>query len=422
MLVAGEPSGDMLAAELVSALRASETLSRNVFPPEFFGAGGPRMAAAGVDLAIDLTEHAVFGISDVLAQYFKFRRIFEKLFRLALDRLPDVVILVDFSGFNRRFASAIKGYARHRAGSFINWQPKMVYYVSPQVWASREYRAYQLARDVDLLLSIFPFEKAWYGSRVPQLRVEFVGHPIIDRYASAGRGPSSGPRPKPPPQPALGGSSVVGNVSTDKLRITDFASHPSLAPLVLLLPGSRKREIEAHLPVMIEAFLQMRARQSVRSRLVLPTPESRDFARRIAGPDFDSEIQSGGLDSALAEADLAIASSGTVTLECAYFRVPTVVLYKTSWLTYRIARQIVQVKYIAMPNILAGERVFPEFIQNEATPENIRREAIDLLNNLLRRAAVKDKLAKVIQALGETGASQRAAQAVLSELPKRAEP
>src|SRR4051812_13854094 len=193
MVIAGEASGDMLAAELVQALRgefasATPALSRDFQPlrttlePRFFGAGGPRMAEAGVELAFDMTKHAVIGLFDAIKHYGKFRRLFNELFRLALDRQPDIIICVDFAGFNRRFAHAVRQFVRQRTDWFHDWNPKIVQYVSPQVWASRESRSYQIAEDYDLVLSIFPFEKEWYARRVPRLRVVFVGHPILDRY------------------------------------------------------------------------------------------------------------------------------------------------------------------------------------------------------------------------------------------------
>ena len=180
MLIAGEASGDLLAAELVSALRASIFIRQLPSAPQFFGAGGREMAAAGVELAFDLTQHSVIGISDVLKNYFKFRRLFNQLLALAIERKPDVIIGVDYGGFNLRFGHAIKQYVRDNP--FSKWNPKIVQFVSPQVWASRPGRADRLAADYDLLLSIFPFEKDWYAQRVPKLRVEFVGHPMVGRF------------------------------------------------------------------------------------------------------------------------------------------------------------------------------------------------------------------------------------------------
>jgi len=196
MLIAGETSGDVLAAELVKPLKekvlarstdesADVQPLRTALAPRFFGAGGPKMAAVGVELAFDLTQHSVIGISDVLKELGKFRRMFRQLLRLAIERQPDVIIGVDYGGFNLRFAKAIKNYVRRHRSDFVPWNPRIVQFVSPQVWASRPGRAYSMAANHDLVLSIFPFEKAWYARHVPQLRVEFVGHPMVARLPSA---------------------------------------------------------------------------------------------------------------------------------------------------------------------------------------------------------------------------------------------
>ena len=400
MLIAGEASGDMLAAELVRSLRQSAAEAAAVptadyqplhtsLEPRFFGAGGPHMAAAGVDLAFDMTEHAVVGITEVLKNFLKFRRLFHRLFDLALERQPDVILCVDFSGFNRRFAHAIKQYTRSRADWFHDWTPKLIQYVSPQVWASREGRAYRMARDYDLVLSIFPFEKAWYAKRVPQLRVEFVGHPIVERYQDRGAARCKAPAGKG-------------------------------APMALLLPGSRPDELRRHLPVMLGALDLIRAKiPDLRARMVLPKESLVQQARAMNLP-ASLAVQTGALPEALAEADIAIASTGTVTTECAYFGLPTVALYKTSWSTWQIAKRIVKVKYGAMPNLLADEELFPEFIQDAATPANLARAALELLGNEERRARVKARLAEVIAALGGPGATQQAARAIIARLKAKA--
>lgn len=399
MLIAGETSGDLLAAELVLALRqglsqAEDSPTTDYQPlhtslePRFFGAGGPRMAEAGVQLVFDLTAHSVIGVSDVLKNYAKFRRLFHQLYKLALEREPDAIICVDFSGFNRRFAHAVRGYVRSRSDWFHDWNPKIVQYVSPQVWASRAGRAYQMAEDYDLVLSIFPFEKAWYAKRVPKLSVEFVGNPLLDRYELRPSGPAS-----------------------------TFSPHPT--PLLLLLPGSRTSELQRHLPVMLEALeLIRREHPGVQARMVLPDPGLVVQAKTFRRP-ADLEIQCGGLAEALRAADAAIASTGTVTLECAAFGVPTVALYKTSWSTYQIAKRLVKVKYLAMPNLLADDEVFPEFIQHAATPENIARAALDLLRDGSHRQKAKARLAEIVSSLGEPGASRRAAQAIVQLLDQK---
>ncbi len=402
MVIAGEPSGDLLAAELVRALRArlndSEAdLSNDMQPlranlePQFFGAGGPRMAEAGVELAFDMTAHAVVGLIEVLKHYGKFSRLFHQLLQLACHRQPDAIICVDFSGFNSRFAHAIKKYVRARRGPFNNWDPKIIQYVSPQVWASRQGRATQLANDVDLLLSIFPFEREWYGRHAPALKVEYVGHPMLDRYASGPTHSTATP---------LGHEAGVA------------------PPLVLLLPGSRAGELHRHLPVLSEAARIIASKQTIRFRMCLPVQTLAGAAAEFEWPP-NTKIQTGGLPESLSEAELAIASTGTVTMECAYFGVPAVTLYKTSWSTYEIAKRIIKVNFLAMPNLLAGDAIYPEFIQHAATPENIARAALDFLENPSRRDATRLKLAKVIRMLGGPGASQRAAAAIVNLLRER---
>ena len=382
MLIAGEASGDLLAAELVSALLAASKRSEDGRAPQFFGAGGSRMAAAGVELAFDLTQHSVIGISDVLKNYFKFRRLFHQLLKLAIERKPDVVIGVDYGGFNLRFGHAIKQYTRKNRSASTPWNPKIIQFVSPQVWASRPGRANLLAADYDLLLSIFPFEKDWYAKRVPKLRVEFVGHPMVDRNS--------------------------------KSRVQSPKSE-NAAPTVLLLPGSRKSELQRHLPPMLGALKLIREKlPASRAKMVLPDVALKQLADKLFTLPSDTEIQIGNLPQALAQADVAIASTGTVTVECAFIGVPTVTLYKTSWSTYQIAKRIVKVKWLTMPNILADEEIYPEFVQNAATPEPIAGAALELLQNEPRRAQIKKRLAEIVSTLGEPGATTRAATAILS--------
>ena len=389
MIIAGEASGDTLAAELVTELR-KELLARTILyttdtqpiqtglEPRFFGAGGPRMKAAGVELAFDLTQHSVIGISDVLKNYLNFRRLFHQLLDLARERQPDLIIGVDYGGFNLRFGRAIRKLTRN--APFNNWRPKLVQFVSPQVWASRAGRAYQLEQDYDLLLSIFPFEKDWYAKRVPKLRVEFVGHPMVDRYG----------------------------VGRDGGKV---ASHP-VSPKLLLLPGSRPGELNRHLPVMLDALTRIRTAQpSVPATMVLPSERLLTLAKELGSPE-DLPIQIGDLSSALKTATVAIASTGTVTMECALFGVPTVTLYRTSWSTYQIGKRIVTVKSLTMPNLLADEEIFPEFIQEAATPENLSRAAVDLLTDEIRRTAIRRRLSEIVSTLGGPGATVRAAKAV----------
>jgi lipid-A-disaccharide synthase len=421
MLIAGEASGDLLAAELVSALLAASKRSEDGRVPQFFGAGGARMAAAGVDLAFDMTQHSVIGISDVLKNYFKFRRLFNQLLALAIERKPDAVIGVDYGGFNLRFGHAIKQYVRKNQSVSAPWNPKIIQFVSPQVWASRPGRAHLLAADYDLLLSIFPFEKDWYAKRVPKLRVEFVGHPMIGRFTIddlrlTGR------------ETEAGRSRGNEAQTKEKLETPHVVSYKSK---ILLLPGSRADELRRHIPILYEAARLIRTSNKTASFLmVLPNQNLADLAKTIWDSKWtvpfsvDKEdlheslralkFQIGNLPQALAEADVAIASTGTVTMECAFFGVPTVTLYKTSWSTYQIAKRIVKVKWLTMPNILADEEIYPEFVQDAATAGHIAGAALELLQNEPRRIQIKKRLAEVVSSLGGPGATARAATAILS--------
>ncbi|HEY1788509.1 MAG TPA: lipid-A-disaccharide synthase [Verrucomicrobiae bacterium] len=371
MLVAGEPSGDLLASELVLALRAQWPEAK------FFGAGGAQMEAAGVELAFDMREHAVVGIP-TLGKLLALRYVAGQLRSLASERKADVVIGVDYGGFNLRLGHAIKKQVRNHPQA--DWNPKLIQFVSPQVWASRPGRAKSLEADYDLLLSIFPFEKAWYAERAPKLRVEFVGHPMVDRIG--------------------------------KDRSLTVAAQLRAGQRILLLPGSRKSELKHHIPVMLGALKLIREKlPSVAAKMVLPNEELKQLAS-CAQPGL--EIQVGNLHEALANADLAITKTGTVTMECAFFGVPAVTMYKKWLLELAIALGIVTVKSLTMPNLMAGEEVYPEFIQGAATPENVARAAMELLQDPSRREKMKSQLAKIIASLGEPGASSRAAAAISS--------
>jgi lipid-A-disaccharide synthase len=203
---------------------------------------------------------------------------------------------------------------------------------------------------------------------VPSLRVEFVGHPMMGRFNE--------PKLQSPKSKNVGASQI------------------------LLLPGSRKGELQRHLPVLLAAVKMMQEKiPSVKAKMVLPNPALEQLAKNLGA---NIEIQ------------IAIAATGTVTMECAFFGVPTVTLYKTSRLTYEIGKRIVTVKSLTMPNLLAGETVYPEFIQDDATPEHLATAALELLQNQIRREIIKVQLAQIILSLGEPGAAKRAAAAILS--------
>jgi len=368
MLIAGEASGDLLASELVSALREK-------YPDaKFFGIGGEALKANGVETLYDMSQLAVVGITDVYRKALEFRRLLKFLLAEAVKRKPDVVIGVDYGGFNLRFGRSVKQYLIDNP--FVDWHPKAVQFISPQVWASRAKRANKIAAYCDLLLSIFPFEKDWYAQRVPQLRVEFVGHPMVDRFAE----------------------SKVQGLKSKVLNAL---------PEILLLPGSRRSELKQHLPAMLGALGLIRQQfPQLKLNMVVPTESVAQLARTLGA---DMPIQIGDLPAALKRADVAIAKTGTVTMECAFFRVPTVTLYKGSWINYQIARHYITVKTFTMPNLLAGEEVFPEFLQHALTAENLARATLELLSSEPHREKMRLQLDKVIASLGEPGAAKRAA-------------
>jgi lipid-A-disaccharide synthase len=374
MVIAGDPSGDLAAAELVRALRRES----RPFEPRFLGAGGPAMREAGVVLLHDLTEHSVIGL-EILRKLAVFRRVFSTLRREARAQTVDAVIGVDYSGFNLRFAEAIARDARRHMGPFQNWRPRRIQYISPQVWASRPGRARRMEACLDLLLSILPFEADWFATRAPRLRVVHVGHPLADRH----------PRDF---------SSVIAPRSG--------------TPLLVLLPGSRPGELERHLPVMVPAAQRVRQETGARIRLILPRASLEPIAQRHIGGRLDAEVQLGGLAEGLRNASVAMASTGTVTLECAWHGVPTVALYRTSPVTYAVGRRIVTVKHLAMPNILAGGPVIPEFVQDEATPDRLAEAAIGYIQDPETSARTRRRLLDLASTLGDRGTADRAAAAI----------
>ncbi len=401
MLIAGEASGDRLAAELVTSLceewrrcpgagDVPQSHSREGGGPKFFGAGGGQLRAAGVEIIEDMSQRGVIGVSAVLTRVFDFARLMNRLVEAAIERQPDVIICVDYGGFNLRFQARIRKHLRQSASPFNNWRPKLVQFVSPQVWGSRPGRAIAMERNLDLLISILPFERAWFAQQTPGLKVVFVGHPLVGRHAGAnGR----------PPQ--------------------TFPSHDA-PPVIALLPGSRRGELQQHLPVMLDAARRIRRERNCEFKLVVPTEDLAVIARTASG-DVPVEVVVGDLSAILRGASLAISKTGTITLELALFGVPAITLYKTSALTYWIARQLVTVKWLSMPNLLAGSAVYPEFVQHVATGETIAGAALALLNDPAVMNGQREALQSVVDQLGEPGAPDRAALEILKLFEPEAE-
>lgn len=380
MLIAGDPSGDLAAAELVGALRRRF----HPFQPQFIGSGGPAMRKAGVALFHDLTVHSVIGL-EILRKALFFREVLATLKREARTRTVDAVIGIDYSGFNLRFAEAIARETRGSSRAFANWRPRLVQYISPQVWASRPGRAKRMEACLDLLLTILPFEPDWFAEHAPNLSVVHVGHPLADRHSR-------------------------GDSQADPIR-----KDP---PLLVLLPGSRPGELARHLPVMIPAALRVQRETGARIRFVLPRESLEPLVRRLLPDALHATTHIDQLSASLREASVAMASTGTVTLECAWHGVPTVALYRTSLLTYAVGRRIVTVKHLAMPNILAGGPVIPEFVQDMATPDRLAEAAIGYLQDPKRSAETRRRLLELASTLGGPGTADRAAGAIQGLFPE----
>lgn len=368
LLVAGEASGDAHGAELINALKQQQPSIRII------GVGGPRMAAAGQEQLFDLAAHAVLGLTEVLKHYFKFRGFFNRVLALAKKERPDAVILIDYPGFNLRLAARLR---RELPGS------RTIYYVSPQVWAWKSGRVKAMQRDIDLLLTILPFEKAWFAKMAPKFNVQWVGHPLLDRIQ----------------------------------KVEAIEPHPDS---VALLPGSRKTEIASHLPVLWNAA-QLMGRQKPGLKFILLSPNediqkcSLELLKKLPPANFHFESNIGYAISHLSRCSLALVASGTASLECALVGIPQIVVYRVNPITYAVGRRLVKVKHLSMVNVLANEEVVPELLQEKFQPEAVAGEAFSLLTNPARREAMKSRVAQIVATLGGPGASERAAEAILLE-------
>ena len=377
MIVAGEPSGDTHAAALVRALRDQSPHASF----ELYGATGRAMREAGVESVVRSDELAIMGIVEVARVLPKFWQAFRALKRVALARRPDAVILVDWPEFNLRLARSL-----HRRGL------RVIYYISPQLWAWRSYRVRSIRRDVDLLLGILPFEPSWYNER-GVMHVEFVGHPLTGEV-----------------HPRYGRAEFCSLNQLDETR-----------PLVALLPGSRLKELERILPPMLEAAsLISRARPETQFVLILaPSRTAREAAAIIEEvrrkgtrlPDA-LRISQGETREALAAADAAAVASGTATLEAALVGTPLIIVYKESAINWHTLGRLINAEHFGLVNLIAGGRIVPELMQNELTGERLAEELTALLDEKRNRDA-RAQLAAVTARLGAGRASRRAADAIL---------
>jgi lipid-A-disaccharide synthase len=379
MVVAGEASGDAHAASLVHALRETAPATQI----DFFGSTGARMRAAGVDSVVPADELAILGLWEVGRALPKFWRAFGELKRAATERKPAAAILVDWPDFNLRLASWL-----HRRGVPV------IYYISPQLWAWRSYRVRSVQRDVDLLLSILPFEKDWYAAR-GMTQVEYVGHPLSGEV-----------------HPRYDREEFCRRNSLDPAR-----------PIVTLLPGSRHKELIRILPPMLNAAaLISKQRPDIQFVVVVAPNRNLDEARDIiAKAEYDLSVKDSlhlvhhETREALAAADTAAVASGTATLEAALLGTPLVIVYKESALNWHTLGSLITTEHYGLANLVAGRRIVTELIQDQLTGESLSRELLSLLEPD-RNAALRAELKGVAEKIGEPGASGRAAQAILDFL------
>lgn len=367
MIIAGEASGDLQAANLIKHLKQ---INPHI---EIFGMGGKKMQAEGAEITYDITDLAIVGFFEVLKHIFTFKKIFEKLSKLLETRKPDAVILVDYPGFNLRFAKAAKEKNIH-----------VIYYISPQIWAWGENRIHEIKKYVDKMIVIFGFEESIY--KEAGVKVSFAGHPFLDIVKPVWK-------------------------KEETLKICHL-KHDSIK--IALMPGSRKKEVEKHLPCML------RSCEIIKNKI----PGAEFIISRIKELDqslynkilHKSKIKPHALDNKPYEvmdiADLVIVSSGSATLEVAIMEKPMVIVYKTSFLTWLLAKNLIKIPDIGLVNIVAGQRIVPELVQFKATPENIAEESIEILSNHKKIHEIKENLGKVKAKLGDPGASSRAAHAI----------
>jgi lipid-A-disaccharide synthase len=377
LLSAGEASGDMYAARLATALKQRLDV-------EIFGMGGPQMRAAGVEIITDYSEVSVVGITEVLKRLPSLRRAMRHIVEEAERRRPALAILTDFPGFHLRLARKLKPMG-----------VRNVYYICPQFWAWRPWRANLVRRRFAQALCIFPFEEKFYSDAgVP---VKFIGHPL------------------------------VGNVQATASRELFCEEHglDNGKAIVAILPGSRRGEIGYHVPVLVEALKLMALGAGKPLETVVAVAPGLDMAaiKGMFPRELGTHFVVDETYNALAAADLAIVSSGTATVEAALIGNPMIVVYRLSPLTATLAKPLVRTKFFSMVNLIAGRKVVPELIQDDFTAEKLAGEACQFLVNSEESQArilkMREDLAEVRTLLGPPGAVERAADAIAEILASK---
>ena len=365
MIIAGETSGDHHGAGLVAAMRKIDS---NIV---FFGIGGRAMAQQGVEIVVDAASLSVVGITEVFSRLPGLLGGMRSIKRAVAEKRPDLVILIDFPDFNLHMARHVKRYGI-----------PVLYYISPQLWAWRSGRIKTIRRYVDRMAVILPFEKEFYDRH--DVPVTFVGHPLLDTI---------------PPHPE---TSLNNSYSGGQERRT-----------IGLLPGSRGQEIRRNLPVMLAAASRLSLDNKGFSFVVSVAPGiDADWIEEFILPyrdTVDIEAEKAGVEKVLRRCCLAVAASGTVTLEAAIYGVPMVIVYKVSPASFFLGRSLIRVKFIGLANIIANRPVVPELIQHDATPGNIASVVFAMLEDGRKYEQIRKDLRWVREQLGEPGASRKTA-------------
>ncbi len=367
MIIAGEASGDLHGAGVVRELR------RRRPGIDIFGIGGDKMQREGMRLVYHVRELSVMGFWEVIQHLPLLRSVERTLGALLTLQRPDVLVLIDYPGFNLRFADI----ARRQ-------HIKIVYYISPQVWAWNPGRVRKMKGVIDKMLVVLPFEKQIYEKE--GIDVEFVGHPLLEELDE--------------PQ---GRDAFCKRYALQRDKLT-----------LGLFPGSRKQEIERIFPVMLGAARLLQAEFDIQTVVGVAQVLDAEYVKSFLRDDFPVQLIFNATYNAMANSDVALVTSGTATLETACFRTPMIVVYKTSWLTYIIGRMFVRIKTIGLVNIVAGRQVVPELIQYRLNPRRLASAAADLLIDKNRSREISDNLADARQQLGTPGASVRVAETILS--------
>jgi lipid-A-disaccharide synthase len=372
-LVSGEASGDLIGGELIAAIR------RHLPDASFVGIGGPRMVAAGLASWFPQEKLAVHGLVEVLGHIRELLALRRELVRRLVDLQPTMFLGIDSPDFNLGLERKLK-----RAGITT------AHLVSPTIWAWRSGRIRTIRAAVDHMLVLFPFEEPIY--RAAGIPATFIGHPLADEIAAE----------------------VDQEAAREDLRV------PRNAPVIAVLPGSRRSEIERMAPPFIRtARLVLERVPEARFLVPLVTRETRELFEGILyreeARDLPMSLLFGHAQEALAASDVALATSGTVTLEAALVGRPMVIAYRVAPLSYAIARRLIRVEHMGLPNILAGESVVPEFVQDEATPDNLAQALVNLLLDEPVRAAMQDRFAQLHEVL-RRDAAETASRALLPYL------